>query len=186
MCEIKRINNQDEFERILFVCKARSNEKGHPLLAVVHVERMRSGSRLIATDGKRLHVTEISKRITSGDYQPTVTKDAITFDKPIADINFPNWLRVIPEQTETVTKGTIDLTGTGIGKNPKLTAKLSVEFGSFVRKTGTVVNLRFIEDLTKTEWVIFTQKEKNKALVLKQKTDPDKTFAVIMPLNEAA
>jgi DNA polymerase III sliding clamp (beta) subunit (PCNA family) len=186
MCEIKKAENQDEFERALFVCKARATDKNRQSLNVVHVERTKSGSHLVATDGRRLHVTEIGKRIPSGDYQPVITKDSIAFGQPLPDSSFPNWARVVPGQADTVRKGVLDLANTGIGRTAESTEKLSAEFGSFVRKTGTAVNLRYLEDLTKTDWVVCAPKEKGKALLLKQKSDPDKIFAVIMPLRDAA
>ena len=54
--QIRRAENPDEFERALFVCKARSVNAKHPFTSVVHVEWTRTGTRLVASDGQRLHV----------------------------------------------------------------------------------------------------------------------------------
>ncbi|GHV84167.1 hypothetical protein AGMMS50212_15070 [Spirochaetia bacterium] len=185
MSEIKRTReNENEFERILFVCKARSNAARYPFASVLHVERGITGSRLIASDGRRLHFAEIRTRIKSGDYKPVITKDIIKFGEPVTGIRFPNWRKIIPD--ELLKKGELNLADTGLGKDTKLTERLSFEFNNFVKKTGTLVNLRYLEDLPKKEWVFFSQNNKQKALVLKQKDEPDKAVAVIMPLGKAA
>jgi hypothetical protein len=93
-------------------------------------------------------------------------------------------VRVIPEELHK--KADIDLKETGVGKNVKMSEKMSRTFSTVVKKTGVTLNLRYLDDLPKTDWVIYAPKEKNKALVIKQKTDPEGAFAVIMPLPEAA
>jgi hypothetical protein len=176
--------NKDDFDKLLFVCKARSNDDKSQFKTVVHVERTRGGCRIIATDGRRLHVCETKLKIESGDYKPVVTKDSINFKEPVSGVLFPNWARVIPEELRK--KADIDLKETGVGKNVQTAEKMSRTFTTVMKKTGVSVNLRYLDDLTKTEWTVFTPKEKGKALVLKQKADPNGTFAVIMPIAEAA
>ena len=177
-------SNQDDFDKLVFVNKACSNDDKRPFTTVVHAERTRTGCRLVATDGRRLHVAETNLKIASGNYKLSATKDAVSLGTPVPDILFPNWARVIPDGAKKKTE--IDLADTGIGKNVKQSEKLSQTFNAFVKKTGLLINLRFLEDLPKTDWVVYTQKEKDKAFVLKQKTDPNGAFAVIMPLPIAA
>jgi hypothetical protein len=108
MFEIKRTAfNADEFERMLFVCKARSNKSRDPFASVVHVEWTRTGSRLVATDGRRLHITEVKSRIPRGDYKPVITKESVAFGGPVEGIVFPNWKNIISEAV--VHKGTLNI-----------------------------------------------------------------------------
>jgi hypothetical protein len=50
---------------------------------------------------------------------------------------------------------------------------------------GELINLRDLEDLTKTVWTVHCQSEKHKAMVLKEDGTEYSVFAVIMPLPEA-
>ncbi|GHU84558.1 hypothetical protein FACS189473_2190 [Spirochaetia bacterium] len=182
-----RIENKDEFERILFVLKALKCDGGHPFTSVLHIEPTKTGSRLIAIDGNRLHVAEINRKIESGDYKPVITRETIELKDPVKNIVFPNWTKVLPEKT--VKKGTISLKNTGMGKNLDMTRKMTVAFGTFFRMTGEIVNMRFLEDLPKTEWSVYTQvgpgKGKHKKLILKRQGDPKRTYAIFAPLDLA-
>jgi hypothetical protein len=182
---IKRFDvAKDDFEKLLFVCKARSGDKDRPWLTVLHVERTLAGCRLVATDGRRLHVAVSGLKIASGDYYPYVTKDVVSLGSPVKDVAFPNWMRVLPEKPRK--KGYLDLTNTGFGKDAKQTERLSQAFTGFVKKIGATVNLRFIEDLPKTDWTVYGKKEKDKPLVFKKTDDPEGAFAVMMPLPKVA
>jgi hypothetical protein len=187
---LSRLENPKDFERMLFVIKACTKEKNVSFTSVLHVEQTRTGSRLIAIDGRRLHVAEISKKIKSGDYKAQVTKDIISLGKPLKDIKFPAWAKAIP--VTTVKRGVINLTDSGIGKNSKETDKLSLAFSSFVSHSGEPINLRYLNDLTKKEWEVYCQNDKQKAIVLREKSkgqnEPDRKapYAVIMPLEQAA
>jgi hypothetical protein len=175
-----RLDNRDEFERVLFVVKACSIKSDHPYTSVVRVEPVPRGSRLVASDGKRLHVAEIETRIPPGDYRPAVTKDLIRFFAPVEGIHFPNWKRVVPDKTRK--RGSIDLSRTGLGKDSKLTERLTCAFNDFRRQTGELVNIRYLEDLPKTEWTVYCQSEKHRAIVLRETGAAHEAFAVIMPL----
>jgi hypothetical protein len=108
----------------------------------------------------------------------------------VEGIRFPHWNTAIPEKTEK--RGVINLTETGLGKNRKETEKLSLAFNSFVKQTGEPVNLRYLEDLTKCEWVVFCQDGKRRAIVLRERhggpdmPDDKGPVAVIMPIPQAA
>ena len=182
--EIKRTEKQDEYDSIAFVCKARLKEnKKKSYTAVVHVEQTMTGSRLVATDGKRLHVAEIKTRIKNGNYKPVITKYAVSFGKPVTGVFYPNWNSVIPENPRK--RLTIDFEKTGLGKDRMLTAFLSKAYSIFVKKTGEVVNLGHLEDLPKTTWTAYKEPGKYKPILLKPEGEENK-YAVIMPLGKAA
>jgi hypothetical protein len=176
--------NRDDFDKLLFVCKARSGDRNRRNLTVLHVEGTRSGTRLIATEGKRLHVAETGLKIPSGNYFPYVTKEVVSFGEPVEGITYPNWAKVIPNNPSK--KASIDLTRTGFGKDVTQTERLSTAYTDFVKNAGVTVNLRFIEDLPKTDWEVYGEKAKNRPLVFKKMDDPERTFAIMMPLAEAA
>jgi hypothetical protein len=185
MNEIKRQDNQEEYDSIVFVCKARLKEnKKKPYTTVIHVEQTIMGSRLVATDGKRLHVAEIKTRIKNGNYRPVITKDSISFGKPVTGLFYPNWNSVIPENPRK--RLTIDLEKTGMGKDRKLTAFLSEAYSVFTKKTGEIVNLGYLEDLTKTTWTVYKEPGKFKPILLKPEGEGNKKYAVIMPMGVAA
>jgi hypothetical protein len=177
--------NKDDFDKLVFVCKACSeNSTRGSFATVIHVERTRAGCRIVATDGRRLHVAECKLKIASGDYKPFVTKEIVDIGKPVPGILFPNWSRVIPN--DITKKVELNLVDTGIGADVRQTDKMAQAYSVFLKKTGTVINLSHLDDLPKTEWIVYAQKEKNKALMFKQKADPDGAYAVIMPLLKAA
>jgi hypothetical protein len=177
---ISRKENPDDFTRTLFVLNACTLDKERDFLSVLHIEPAKKGSRLIATDGRRLHVAEISIRIKGGDYRPVATKDAISFGESVGGIRFPNWSKVVPEKTRK--RGVINLAHTGMGKDRKETDNLSLAFNTLVKQAGEPINVRYLEDLTKKEWAVYCQGEKQKAIVLKESNSEMDTFAVIMPL----
>jgi len=184
---LSRLENPVDFERMSFVIKACEKSANSHFKSVLHVEQTRTGSRLVATDGKRLHVAEISKKIKTGDYKFRATKDVIFLGKSIKGIKFPVWSKAIPENTEK--RGIINLTDSGMGKDRQETEKLSIAYNSFVQQTGEPVNLRYLEDLTKREWAVYCQGEKRKAIVLREKSskpDAKVPLAVILPIQQAA
>ncbi|GHV71811.1 hypothetical protein AGMMS49928_25440 [Spirochaetia bacterium] len=180
---LTRQDNPADFEKMSFVLKARLADAKKEFLTVLHVEQTKTGSRLIACDGLRLHFAEINRKIKGGDYKPVVTKDRISLGEPVEGIVFPNWVKVIPENTEK--RAVIDLADTGMGKNRDQTERLSWVFHSFANQTGELINLRFLEDLIKTKWLVYCQSQKNKAMVLKEEGAENSVFAVIIPLPEA-
>jgi hypothetical protein len=187
--QLSRLENPKDFELMSFVIRACAKTANHPYMTVLHVEQTRTGSRLVATDGLRLHVAEISKKIKSGNYKPHIAKEVISLGKLLEGIRFPAWAKAIPENTEK--RGTINLANSGIGKDRKETEKLSLAFNSFVKQTGEPVNFRYLEDLTKREWAIYCQDGKRKAILLKEKSGSPDTgtkgpLAVILPIPQAA
>ena len=178
--QLRRLERPADFERAAFVIKACATDPRHKALTVLHVEQTREGSWLVASDGKRLHAALIPAKIKSGDYKPVATKETISLGEPVTGIMFPNWRRVIP--SAAIRRGTIDLAEAGWGKDRKQTEKLSVAFNDFVRQTGALVNLRYLEDLAKKRWSVHCQRERNKAIMLKAEGETPDMVAVIMPL----
>ena len=187
--QLSRLENPKDFELMGFVIKAMLKTADVPYKTVLHVERSRTGSRLVASDGLRLHFAEISAKIKSGNYRPHVAKDTIALGEPLEGISFPIWAKEIPEKAEK--RGLINLKESGLGRKRKEAEKLSIAFHTLTRETGETVNVRFLEDLIKREWTIYKQ-EGRRAIILRQK--PGKPgdhgnrgpVAVIMPIAGAA
>jgi hypothetical protein len=183
--------NPKDFELMSFVIKACDKNGAEPFMTVLHVKQTRRGSRLVACDGIRLHVAEISKKIKSGDYKPHATKEAITLGEPEKDINYPDLVKNIPERAQK--RGIINLDKTGMGRDREETEKLSVAFNSIVKQTGETVNLRYLDDLPKTDWAVYSRNGgRNKILILRPKSrkpgeaESKYPVAVIMPIKQAA
>ena len=98
--QLSRLENPKDFQDMSFVIKAIDEAHPNPIRTVLHVEQTRTGSRLVACDGARLHAAEISKKIKSGDYKPHATKNIITLGEPEKDIKYLSWVNNIPENTE--------------------------------------------------------------------------------------
>jgi hypothetical protein len=176
--------NLADFERAAFVCKALAVDKGRPYASVVHVERVRDGSRLIATDGKtRLYAAFIGIKIPAGNYRPSVSKNRIAFGKPVFGIPFPDWLRAVPKNA--VKSGTFSLDRTGKGSAAAKAAEMSKAVNALNAKTGLVINIRHIAELPKTAWAIYKEPGFGKVMV-KQRYEEDNAFAVFIPVGKAA
>ena len=168
------LHNQEEFEKILFVLRACEIHGYREFAKVLRVERTRNGSRLVATDGKRLHVAEIRARIKPGDYKPVATKDAVRLGEPTRNTQFPDWERVVPDDAEL--KGCFHPVSFGRRDANRMG-------DAFQRLSGEKVNPKYLADLTKKPWMVYRRKEKGKALLLKEYGAKTKAYAVIMPLT---
>jgi len=188
---LSAVENQKDYELMLFVIRACDKSATKPFKTVLHVKQTRTGSQLIACDGNRLHIAEIAKKIKSGDYKPHVTKDTITLGEPEKDIDYPEWVKNIPEKAEK--RGIINLEKAGLGKGHDETENLSIAFNSLVQQTGETINLRYLNDLPKTGWTVYSRKGKrHKIIILRpQSRKPGEAeskypVAVIMPITQAA
>jgi len=180
---LSRMENPEDYERMAFVLKACSKTRGRSFKTVLHVERTKTGSRLVASDGYRLHVAEITKRIKSGDYKPLVTRDEIILGEPLEGINFPAWEKAVPKNT--VKSGVINLEKTGKGNTVKKAAEMSIAVDELNAKTGLVVNMRYVTELPKTAWTVYKEPVSGKVLV-KQQGREDNAYAVFVPVGKAA
>ena len=168
------MQNKAEFEKILFVLRACEKTGSERMFtSVLHVEHIWNGSRLVATDGKRLHVTDITTRIIPGNYKPVVKKDQITLGKSDFYGDYPNWERVVP--ANVTRRGCINFGNATAWE----TSRVNI---TFTKMSGEKVNPNYLADLTKKAWVIYCSNEKRKAVLLKEYGSKE-TYAVIMPLS---
>jgi hypothetical protein len=181
--QISRLENPDDFEQMSFVLKACAKASKKPFTTVLHVEETRTGSRLVATDGLRLHVAEISKKVKSGDYKFKATKDFIILGKPLKGIKFPEWEKAIPKNATK--SGIVSLEKTGRGNPVEKAAELSLIANSMSGKTGLVVNMRYIAELPKTTWTVYKEPGFGK-VVVRQQGNENRSFAVFVPIGKAA
>lgn len=177
-------SNAIDYENAIFVIKSISDDASRPFMCVVHIEESVMGSRLICTDGRRLHYADITMEIPEGDYTPVITKRSIFLKGPVQVGSFPNWKRVIPENGQD--RGTVNLEKTSIGKNLSQNARFSLAFSQILEKTGEIVNIRYLEDLPKKEWTVFSTEEKNKPIIFKWTVSGNELVAVIMPMSRVA
>jgi len=167
------IRNKEEYDKLLFVLRACDKSNNTMFTNVLRIEKIKNGSRLVATDGKRLHVTDIKSRIKPGNYKPIVNKDIIRLNIASPKINFPNWERVVP----------VNVTQRGYINMKNITAdETNSTYYAFTKMSGEKVNPKYLADLSKTIWTIHCQSEKKKAVLLKQ-YGVKETYAVIMPLS---
>jgi len=174
----------EDYRAARFVLKAMSDDLTRPHLCVLHVEELDSGSRLVCTDGRRLHVACIDATIPSGDYSPEVTKQTVYLREAEHGLAFPDWKKVVPDTVRK--RGTITLAGASFGRSSVQCSGLSIAFYTVIKKTGELVNLRYLDDLGKTDWEVFAQGEKHKALLFRHDEKGKESFAVIMPIDAAA
>jgi len=165
--------NKEEFEKILFVLRACDNSGGSTMFTnVLHIENIRNGSRLVATDRKRMHVTDISARLKPGNYKASVTKDKITLEKSGFCGDYPDWKSVVPKDAARC--GCINLDNAASGKT-------NIANSAFTKISGEKINPDYLADLTKNVWAVYRQSEKRKAVLLKEYGSKE-TYAVIMPM----
>jgi hypothetical protein len=165
--------NKEEFEKILFVLRACDNSGDSTMFTnVLHVENIRNGARLVATDRKRMHVTDVSARIKPGNYKASVTKDRITLEKSGFCGDYPDWKSVVPKDAARC--GCINLDNAASGKT-------NIANSAFTKMSGEKINPDYLADLTKNVWAVYRQSEKRKAVLLKEYGSRE-TYAVIMPM----
>jgi hypothetical protein len=55
-----------------------------------------------------------------------------------------------------------------------------------VKKTGEVINMRYLDDLPKKKWAVSVHKDKKTVILLEQQGTADETYAVFVPIAKAA
>lgn len=96
------------FKSLLWVAAARSTDEQRPALNHIHVERRGLDYHIVATDGKRMHVSTFDpgmfdddiENIEIGNYE-VIAKSAkfIVIAANDENMNFPNWETLMPLQT---------------------------------------------------------------------------------------
>ena len=175
---ITQVKNLKDYEKILFCMKAMGGKRNVLFTRYMHIENTRTGSRIVCTDGKRLHVANISIRIPAGNYQPEIKDNAVHFKNP-SDIVFPSWKNVVPEEVNE--KGTVNLEEIGNGSKLERDEKFSSVYCSFLFNSGINVNMGFLKDLPCAKWKILTQSGEKKLVKLVNTADKNQ-FAVFVPL----
>jgi hypothetical protein len=92
---------QKHFANIRFLAEAVSTDTTRPFINVLHVEVDSGNKILTATDGRRLHQLTIpieELEIEEG-YYTVIKKAGIITLTETGQVQFPNWRRVIPENT---------------------------------------------------------------------------------------
>lgn len=177
---IHKRNAPKDHEKITFVIKALSENGYGTFTSVVHVEGTRNGSRVIATDGKRIHIAILDTKIPNGNYVPLVKGYAVYLKSPSTEITYPAWRNVIPEQTRFKTE--IDIEEFHNGVTLTGAEKLSLAYHTIIGKTGRAINVRYLGDLSEHTWKVYSEKDKTQSLVFKDSKEGDSLFAVIAPL----
>ena len=177
---ITRQQNYKDYERIMFCLKALGNDSDPAFTHYLHVENGRTGSRLIATDGKRLHFANLSIKIPAGNYQPVIKDYSIYFGTS-KDIAFPAWKNVVPKDADY--KGLLQLEGINSGSKVERDERFTNVYCSFLFDTGFNVNVGYIKDLPIANWKIFTKKGRNNLVLLKNLKDEQNQFAVFVPVS---
>jgi len=179
----KAATDKDEYNALLFVLKALSTDETRPFLMVLHVEKRRGGIRVVATDGRRLHMADLVLGIEPGDYTSLVTKMSIIL-KPNSEVAFPNWRRVVPQTGAEL--GTLDFSAASVGKKVGPCGQMTRAVVSLVEKTHEVINVHYLDDLSKAPWTIFGTSGSSRAVLLRRGNIDHGQTAVIMPLENAA
>lgn len=175
---VSKAQHFKDYKKLLFCMKAMGGKENVLFTRYMHIENTRSGSRIVCTDGKRLHVANIDAHIIAGNYQPEIKDNCIVFRNPV-NIVFPSWKCIVPENVKL--KGTLNLKELGTGTKSERDEKFSSAYCSFLFDTGLNVNIGFLKDLASAEWKIFTQNGKRKLVMLENSEDKNQ-FAVFVPL----
>jgi len=177
---ITQVKNLKDYEKILFCMKAMGGKRNVLFTRYMHIENTRTGSLIVCTDGKRLHVANISIRIPAGNYQPVIKDYSIYFGTS-KDIAFPAWKNVVPKDADY--KGLLQLEGINSGSKVERDERFTNIYCSFLFDTGFNVNVGYIKDLPTANWKIFTKKGRNNLVLLKNLKDEQNQFAVFVPVS---
>jgi hypothetical protein len=178
--------SREDFERVLFVTKALSKNKNEPIVykTIVHVEKEENEKcTVIATDGARLHAAEVGLSLLPGNYTVHITKNIIALRGPIEndDISYPNWKKVYP--ANPIEKTIVSFEEKSILKNIFEAANMSRRLYSLIKNTKKLINLYYLNDLSKgVSWKVYVStKMTNQPLLFKIEGNK-LMFALIMPL----
>jgi hypothetical protein len=168
---IHKNRNKDDFEKILFVLKAREQNSGRGFTEVLHIEKSENEITAVASDGKRMHIAKLNMNIRSGDYKPIISGDMIKLGQPVKNIMFPEWRKAIP--TMVTKKGFLY-------PNDFIQGKINLS-NVVKRLTGENINPDFLASLPQKVWVVYSQTEKRKAVILRELGAERERYTVIMP-----
>jgi hypothetical protein len=158
------------FSSIRFLSEAISTDRAKPTLGVLHVETDGETKIMTTTDGRRMHQLTVAvdgMDIEAGDYAVIKKSDIITLTltKPV---QFPDWRKVIPENT-------VDLY-----KHMSIDKRSMEEPVYLLNRLDVVIKLDYLNDLNGFTWNV-RQDVKGRSHAALFESGALK--AVIMPLN---
>lgn len=180
---ISKDKDGKDYEKVFFVAKALSKTQTPPFTRCIHIESGRGGRRIVATDGRRLHVALIKQRIPTGNYHCEIRKGVITLSSLADEIEYPSWKNLIPRD-RLYCCACIDLAGSGMTERKDEALRLSLALSTLARTTGESVNIRYLNDLTKTNWLVYCQRG-SRLLLFRQQQESENVYALIGALNAA-
>jgi hypothetical protein len=188
--ELEKTNaNMDDIGRIIFVSKALDYDIfGIGYKGQIHVEKdekNEAGSIIVGTDGIRLHYAQIDTKIIPGDYKLSINKKCISLsgqENTGSETKYPDWRKIILSNPKEYT--TIDFNGTSISNNISSTAIMSRRFYSLIKSIKKIINLKYLDDLTKEEWIVYLDEKKalNTPVMFKRACQKE-LVALIMPIE---
>jgi hypothetical protein len=186
---VYRRYDADNYNKVLFVSKALSKDKKEIRAALfkslIHIDIEENKKIIIATDGQRMHMAQINVDLLPGDYNVRFDKDCIALIGPmeIVDFVYPTWRKILP--SDVVKKVDINFRNTGLSKRKisELT-HMSMRMYSLIKETNKIINLCYLDDLTKDNiWsVCINEDMKNSPVLFKHSINQD-MIALIMPID---
>lgn len=103
---ILHFNKKDPLAReILWVAKSRSRDKNRKILGLILIEKnpLSGLTRIVATDGRRLHMSETDKDLAPGLYEYEPGTNNVFLLPPVGEVSgkpYPNYAQLLPAPTE--------------------------------------------------------------------------------------
>ncbi|MGL4985711.1 MAG: hypothetical protein ACRC5H_01060 [Treponemataceae bacterium] len=180
---ITRKDHYKDYEKLLFCIKALGKTDDPLFTRYLHIENSRVGSRVITTDGKRLHLCKTHMKLPQGNFIPILNNYTITLDSSV-DIPFPSWKNIIPENPDY--KGVLNLEELGADASMSKDEKFTSVYCHLLSTTGFNINIKYVKDLPKINWNVFTKKGKNNLIILKNKKDEECQQVIFVPVRASA
>jgi hypothetical protein len=182
--EFSKRTMRDDYQRIYFVSRAASNDVTRSYHNIIHVEPSEQyGCRIFATDGKRIHIAELECELPPGNYHFRANSTEAVLKGPIDkddDAKFPNYRRIIFKHQKFLYN--LDFDKTGLGKDLKKTFNMTRKVGYLIHRSNILINLRFLDDLIKLRWSIYTDADEISKAVIFKASGQKELLAVLMPL----
>jgi hypothetical protein len=177
----------DDYMRLMFVSRVLEKyDTSQPYKSFLHVE-VEDGKRMvIGSDGRRLHAAVVDLDLLPGNYTVRFDKKLIALCGPIenkeAEYDYPNWKKTIPYNPTK--KADIDFAETGLKKDRLQLGMMSQKMYSLIKRTGKLINLYYLDDLSKEKWAIYVADDvENSPVIFKREDAKKNMFAIIMPME---
>lgn len=166
---IVKKENKKLYENVKFVCKAVSDDDTRYYLTGVFNDV--ENSRLVGTDGRRLHIFKECLPIKQGIYEVKVTAKDITIGKEIEG-QFPNYERVTPDYKDIAYELTWSSYRYFDGTDSQNIYKLC--------QLGFCLNIEYLRDLSGFTFNVSCDPEYTSRAVV---FENDMLMAIIMPMR---